>query len=186
MKTALLATAAALAVAACGSTPMPMGTSSAPAFSQDGLPDGVRVPAGHRVKLETVGVGDLSYECREKAGGAGSYEWTFAGPMAVLNDRSGKPVGRYYGPPATWEAADGSKITGTQLAVAPAGAGNIPLQLVKADPAVGSGAMSGVSYVQRVAIKGGAAPSTVACDANARGKRETVKYQADYIFWSAV
>jgi hypothetical protein len=80
---------------------------------------------------------------------------------------------------------DGSKITATQLAVSPAGAGNIPLQLVKANPASGAGAMLGVTYIQRVATKGGVAPSS-ACDAAAKGKKETVKYQADYIFWKAV
>lgn len=174
----LLAAAGVLALTACGSAPR--GT----IFSQESLPEAVRVPAGHKVTMETVGVGELTYECREKAAAAGAFEWTFVGPVAALNDRAGKQVGKYYGPPATWESADGSKITGTQLAVAPAGAGNIPLQLVKANPASGSGAMSGVAYIQRVAIKGGAAPAT-ACDANARNKREIVKYQADYIFWSA-
>ncbi|CDS53519.1 hypothetical protein [Polaromonas sp. CG9_12] len=41
----------------------------------------------------------------------------------MLNDRSGKLVGKYYGPPASWEAMDSSKVTATQVAVAPAGAG---------------------------------------------------------------
>ena len=66
--------------------------------------------------------------------------------------------------------------------MAPASAGNIPLQLVKANPATGTGAMSGLSYIQRVATKGGVAPA-MACDSAAKGKREIVKYQADYIFW---
>ena len=175
----LLAAAGALALSACAD----VADVRAPCISQDSLPDAVRVPAGHKVKMETVGVGELTYECREKAGVAGTYEWVFVGPVAALNDRSGKQVGKYYGPPATWESADGSKITGTQIAVAPAGAGNIPMQLVKANPASGAGAMSGVAYIQRVAIKGGAARAA-GCDVNARGKREIVKYQADYIFWA--
>lgn len=41
--------------------------------------------------------------------------------------------------------------------------------------------MNGVSYIQRVAIKGGVAPMTD-CSAANKGKREIVKYQADYIF----
>jgi hypothetical protein len=64
-------------------------------------------------------------------------EWVFVGPNAVLNDRSGKQVGKYYGPPATWEGMDGSKLTATQLAVAPSSPGSLPLQLVKANPAIG-------------------------------------------------
>ena len=93
-------------------------------------------------------------------------------------------IGKYFGPPATWQNNDGSKVTAIQVEVAPAGAGNIPSQLVKANPAMGSGAMTGVTYIQRVATKGGVAPAS-ACAAANLGARETVKYQADYIFWKA-
>ena len=154
------------------------------AFAQTGLPDSIKVPDGHKVAMETTGVGEITYECRDKANAVGQTEWTFVGPKAVLNDRNGKQVGTYFGPPATWQAKDGSKITGTQLAVAPSGAGNLPYQLVKANPAEGKGAMSGVSYIQRVALKGGVAPSSE-CTAANKGKQEVVKYQADYIFWAA-
>ena len=153
-------------------------------FAQTGLPDSIKVPDGHKVALETTGVGEITYECRDKANAAGQTEWTFVGPKAVLNDRSGKPVGTYFGPPATWQAQDGSKITGTQLAVAPSSAGNLPYQLVKANPAMGSGAMTGVTFIQRVALKGGAAPAA-ACTMSNKGERQIVKYQADYIFWKA-
>jgi hypothetical protein len=153
-------------------------------FSQDMLPDSIKVPAGNRVAMETVGVGEITYECRDKANAAGQMEWAFVGPMAALNDRSGKQVGTYFGPPATWQANDGSKVTATQVAVAPSGTGNLPYQLVKANPAVGSGAMTGVTYIQRVALKGGVAPASE-CSAATKGKKEVVKYQADYIFWKA-
>lgn len=113
------------------------------ANAQSMLPDAVKVPDGHNVMLETVGVGEITYECRDKANTPGQTEWTFVGPKAVLNDRSGKPVGDYFGPPATWQAKDGSKVTGTQLAVAPAAKGDLPYQLVKANPAEGQGAMQG-------------------------------------------
>jgi len=170
---------AAALLTACGSMP-----SSGSAFSQASLPAPIQVPAGHKVALETVGVGEITYECRDKAGTPGQAEWVFVGPKAVLNDRSGKAVGRYYGPPATWEANDGSKLTATQLAVAPSGPTSLPYQLVKANPAMGSGAMSGVTYIQRVALKGGIAPAS-ACTPAAKGQQETVRYQADYIFWKA-
>lgn len=153
-------------------------------FAQTGLPDSIKVPDGHKIAMETTGVGEITYECRDKANAVGQTEWFFVGPKAVLNDRSGKPVGSYFGPPATWQAQDGSKITGTQLAVAPSSAGNLPYQLVKANPAEGKGAMSGVSYIQRVALKGGVAPSSE-CTAANKGQHAVVKYQADYIFWAA-
>jgi len=64
--------------------------------------------------------------------------------------------------------------------VAPSGTGNLPYQLVKANPAMGSGAMTGVTFIQRVALKGGVAPAAACTTAN-KGERQIVKYQADYI-----
>ena len=143
------------------------------------VPEPVRVPAGHKLVLETVGVGEITYECRAKDG---AHAWVFAGPEAELRGRDGKRLGRYFGPPATWQADDGSAITGQQLAVAPGGDGNIPLQLVQASPATGSGLMQGVSYVQRLATRGGVAPAKP-CGAGQAGQKETVRYQSDYLFW---
>ena len=173
------ALSAALLLSACGSTAPMMST-----FSQDSVPDSIKVPMGNKVAMETVGVGEITYECRDKAGASGMTEWVFVGPNAVLSDRSGKQVGKYYGPPATWESMDGSKLTAVQLAVAPSSPGNLPLQLVKANPVMGNGMMTGVTHIQRLALKGGVAPSSMCSPAN-KGTRETVKYQADYIFWKA-
>lgn len=153
-------------------------------FSQDSLASSIKVPEGNKVAWETVGTGDITYECREKVNAAGQTEWVFAGPKAQLKDRAGKHVGNYYGPPATWEAMDGSKVTATQLAVAPAGDGNLPYQLVKANPAMGDGNMTGVTYIQRVALKGGVAPKTE-CNTARKGEKAKVAYQADYIFWKS-
>jgi hypothetical protein len=168
-----------LVLSGCATTP----------FSQDALPAAIQVPAGNVVVLESTGVGKITYECRAKKvipdDNAG-FEWVLVGPDAKLTDRDGKQIGRYYGPPMTWESSDGSIVTGAQVAVAPASAsgGNIPLQLVKANPATGKGSMVGTTFIQRVATKGGVAPST-ACDAAAIGKKEIVTYQADYIFYKA-
>ena len=178
--TTLALLGAAAALTACGS----MSSPAAPAFNQSSLPTAVQVPAGQRIAMETVGAGDITYECRAKKDMPSAFEWVFVGPDAKLMDRSGKVVGRYYGPPATWESNDGSKVTATQLAVAPASAGTIPLQLVKANPAMGMGAMQGVTYIQRVATQGGVAPAAACTAANA-GQKQVVKYQADYIIWKA-
>ena len=182
-KTTIFAAAcAAFTLAGCGGmAPMAAAPMAAP-FNQAALPDAVKVPAGHRVAMESVGVGEITYECRAKVDMAGAYEWVFVGPKAVLNDRSGKKIGTYYGPPATWESMDGSKLTGAQLAVAPAMAGSIPYQLVKANPAMGTGAMNGVSHIQRVATQGGVAPA-MACGMASVGTKQVVSYQADYIFY---
>lgn len=146
------------------------------------LPEAVRAPAGTKQTMWTVGRGELTYECREKKDMAGQFEWAFAGPVATLYSADQKAVGKYYAGP-TWESNDGSKVTGKQVAVSPNGAGNIPLQLVKAEPATGLGAMQGVAYIQRLNTKGGAAPS-LPCDATAKGQRQQVVYAADYVFYA--
>jgi hypothetical protein len=56
--------------------------------------------------------------------------------------------------------------------------------LVKANPAEGKGAMTGVTYIQRVATKGGVAPAK-ACAAANEGEQQIVDYQADYLFWAS-
>jgi len=78
LSTSALALAASLFVAACSGMP-----ASTPMFSQEMLPDAVKVPTGHRVAMESVGVGEITYECRAKAGMAGSFEWVFVGPQAA-------------------------------------------------------------------------------------------------------
>ena len=175
-----LALSATAALAACASGPMMMKP-----YDQSMLPAAVQVPAGNKVAMETVGAGDITYECRVKANMPGQFEWVFVGPDAKLMDRSGKQVGKYYGPPATWENMDGSKVTATQVAVSPGSAGSIPLQLVKANPAMGRGAMMGVTYIQRVATQGGVAPA-MPCAAGNMGTKQVVKYQADYIFYKGM
>ena len=87
MLRAATTTASALVVsllAACGSM------STAPMYSQDGLPAAVQVPAGNKVAMETVGVGEITYQCNAKKDMADQFEWVFVGPNAKLNDRSGQ------------------------------------------------------------------------------------------------
>lgn len=175
MKTVLMIASVA-ALSACASSPMMMkGVDNA------ALPEAVRVPAGQKQMMTTTGVGEITYECRDKKDAAGQYEWAFVGPVATLYGGDKKMVGKYYAGP-TWEAADGSKVTGKQVAISPASPGNIPMQLVKAEPAMGAGAMNGVSYIQRLNTKGGVAPA-MACDAAGKGKRQVVAYEADYVFY---
>jgi hypothetical protein len=104
----LLSTLSVSLLASCGG----MQTMAAP-----DVPAAIAVPAGHKMAMRQVGAGDLTYECRAKAGTA-DHEWVFAGPNAVLYDADRKAVGKYYGGP-TWESSDGSKVTGKQLAVSP-------------------------------------------------------------------
>ena len=154
--------------------------SAAAAFAQAPAP--VTPPAGNRAAFTFAATGDLTYECRAVADKPGTFAWTFAGPNAKLWEAGKKEAGRYYAGP-TWEAADGSKVTGTQLAVAPGNAGAIPLQLVQATTVTGDGMMAGVTYVQRLQTVGGVAPTAPACAAGNLGAKTTVPYSADYVFF---
>uniref|UniRef100_UPI0038F7D094 DUF3455 domain-containing protein n=1 Tax=Streptomyces scabiei TaxID=1930 RepID=UPI0038F7D094 len=89
-----------------------------------------------------------------------SAKWVFAGPRAILSDNKGNHLVSYFGPPATWESLDGSSITGKQLAVSPSDKGSIPMQLLKANESMRSGTLKDVTYIQRINLKGGAAPMT--------------------------
>ncbi len=79
--TAFASLFAAALLSACGSmSPMK------PMYSQAGLPAAVQVPAGNKVAMETVGVGEITYQCSPKKDMAGQFEWVFAGPDAKLNE----------------------------------------------------------------------------------------------------
>jgi hypothetical protein len=156
-------------------------TSSGGSSASAPVPAAIAVPEGHKAVLTLVGAGDLTYECRAKADKTG-FEWAFVGPNATLFDLDKKPVGKYYAGP-TWESMDGSRVTGKQLAVSP-NPDAIPLQLVQANPATGNGAMTGVTYIQRLKTVGGTAPKDP-CAAGNTGAKQTVKYQADYVFFKA-
>lgn len=164
---------------ACASQSM-----KSPMVDNMALPEAVRVPAGAKQAMWTqTQDGRITYECREKSDMAGQYAWAFVGPVATLTNGSGKAVGKYFGPPTTWQSTDGSKIGGKQLAVAPNASGNIPLQLVKTEGAMGSGAMSNVTYIQRLKTQGGVAPSASCAMAN-KGEKKVVDYSADYVFYT--
>jgi Protein of unknown function (DUF3455) len=160
--------------------PLIASLAAASAFAQ--TPAEVTPPAGNKAAMTLVGVGMLAYECKAVADKPGSFAWTFAGPDAKLLDANKKEVGKYYAGP-TWESNDGSKVTGKQLAVSPGAAGSIPLQLVQAAPSTGTGAMTDVTYIQRLKTVGGVAPATPVCAAANVGTKTTVGYQADYVFF---
>lgn len=172
LKRLLAVTTTGFTLIACGST-----------MTIPETPAAVKVPAGHELSMVAVGTGELSYECRVKANATVTYEWQFTGPKAVLTEKNGKVIGKYYGGP-TWESNDGSKVTGKQVAIAPGAATAIPLQLVKTNPSSGQGSMSDISYIQRLNTVGGLAP-TDSCNADNIGMVKTVKYQADYLFYKA-
>jgi len=168
----LVAVSVPLALSACAGMGMP----KAPE-----VPAAIAVPGGSKPAFIYKGTGLLNYECRTKTDASGA-EWVLASPEAALHDDKGAIVGKYYGGP-TWEHGDGSKVTGKQVAVSPSPAtGNIPWQLVQANPATGGGAFQGVTFIQRVNTNAGVAPSEPCMTASV-GKKAQVRYAADYVFY---
>jgi len=181
LATLVMVTGTAIIMAACSTAKPP-----AKQFSQDLLTESIRVPAGNVVALETTGVGVLNYECRNNVAATGQIGWTLVTPKADLIDRTGKTVGSYSGPPATWTHIDGSTVMGMQIAIAPTvGSNNIAIQLSRGAPGMNAGAMQGVTYIQRINTKGGQDISK-ACSSADVGNKLTLPYQADYIFWKAI
>lgn len=151
-------------------------------YSQVMLDAQIQVPAGHVVALETTATGLLTYECKATAGTMG---WVLVTPQADLLDRTGKLVVKYSGPPDTWSHVDGSRVVGTQVAVAPrVGDTNLGYQLSKGTPDAAPGILQNVTHIQRINTKGGQDLSK-ACNQVDSGDKLTRPYQADYIFWKA-
>ena len=177
MKLSIKAALAAAPFALIGCSSMPT-MSSAP-----DVPAAIAVPAGNKMSMRTVGVGELTYECREKQGAAGTFEWTFVAPTATLWDANRtKAVGKYYGGP-TWESSDGSKVTGKQLAMhRPPTPARSLCNWYKPHRRWATGSMQGVTYIQRLNTVGGIAPKEP-CAASSAGERRQVKYEADYVFY---
>ena len=163
--------------AACSS----LGGHHAKAVDNAALPSTVQVPDGYRQKLWSRGVGEITYACREKPDQKGSHGWVFVAPVATLYGSDHAVLGKYYAGP-TWEGADGSKVTGKQAGVSAMGAENIPLQLVKTNPAGSGGIFGDIAYIQRLKTKGGIGPATT-CNAASAGMEQKVAYEADYVYY---
>jgi hypothetical protein len=115
------------------------------------------------------------YEC--KAGNDGKLAWAFREPIATLVF-DGKTIGRHYAGP-NWEHADGSAVVGKVAGNAPGKtAADIPWLKLDVASQRGSGALSGVTTVQRINTQGGAFAG--ACDK--AGDFHSAPYSADYVF----
>lgn len=169
-------------------------------------PSAVSPPVGMTIRAAMAARGVQAYVCAALAGG-GAPAWTLKGPHAVLSDGSDTDAIHFSGPapvsppaaapaapapagtppaPAmapTWQALDGSRLTGAKAASAPAPDGkSIPWLLLRATPGKGAGLFSDVAWIQRLDTVGGAAPAT-GCDAAHLNAELLVPYRADYFFY---
>jgi Protein of unknown function (DUF3455) len=138
------------------------------------VPDAIAAP-GERVVATFHAEGAQVYDC--KADANGKLAWQFREPIATLL-RDGVTAGRHYAGP-TWEASDGSAVTGKAVANVP---GTTPADILWLKLDVighrGSGALSGVTTVQRTNTHGGVVNGL--CDK--AGTYYSAPYSADYVF----
>ena len=144
------------------------------------VPQQIQPPASEQLLLRVHAKGDQVYTCK---GDREQFIWTLKAPDAQLFDKDGKPFGKHFAGPS-WEANDGSRVTGKAIANAPSpDSDSIPWLLVDVLTHDGSGVLSRATTIQRLNTKGGKAPAS-GCDASHVGQEVRVPYSADYVFYA--
>jgi len=144
------------------------------------VPQQIQPPANEQLLLQVHAKGDQVYTCK---GDAAQAAWTLKAPDAQLFDKDGKPFGKHFAGPS-WEASDGSRVTGKAVANVPSpDADSIPWLLVNIVGHEGSGVLSRATSIQRINTKGGKAPAS-GCDAAHAGQEVRAAYSADYLFYA--
>jgi hypothetical protein len=163
---------ATLLAAACTALPLSVAAQQVPQL--------IQAPAGERLLLQVHAKGDQVYACK---GDGGQFTWTLKTPDAQLFGKDGKLFGKHFAGPS-WEASDGSRVTGKAVANAPSpDADSIPWLLVNIVSHDGKGVLSSATTIQRINTKGGKAPAT-GCDASHVGQEVRVPYSADYLVYA--
>lgn len=149
-------------------------------FAAQQIPQQIQPPANEQLLLQAHAKGDQIYSC--KSDGA-QFTWTLKAPDAQLFDKSGKVFGKHFAGPS-WEANDGSRVTGKAVANVPSpDADSILWLLVNILSHDGTGVLSRATSIQRINTKGGKAPAS-GCDASHTGQEVRVPYEADYLFYA--
>jgi hypothetical protein len=144
------------------------------------VPPQLHPPACERLLLQVHAKGDQVYICK---GDTAQFAWTLKAPDAQLFDKDGKPFGKHFAGPS-WEANDGSRVTGKAVANVPSpDADSIPWLLVNIASHGGNGVLSRATSIQRLNTKGGKAPAS-GCDSEHAGQEVRVPYSADYLFYA--
>ena len=145
------------------------------------IPANIAAPANQRLELILVANGVQIYRCDAKKDAPGRFEWAFQAPEARLRDVGGKSMGRHYAGP-TWEADDGSKLTGTvQASIEAPDKAAIPWLRLAARSTGSPGILANVTSVLRVSTSGGRPPA--GCVEPDQGRILRVDFRADYYFY---
>ena len=144
------------------------------------VPQELQPPANEQLVFRLHGKGDQIYTCR--IDGA-QFTWVLKAPEAQLFAEDRKLFGKHFAGPS-WQANDGSSITGKAAANSPSPDPNsIPWLLVNVVSHDGDGLLSRITTVQRLNTNGGKAPVS-GCDSARVGHEVRVAYSADYLFYA--
>jgi hypothetical protein len=144
------------------------------------IPAQLQPPANQQLLVQVHAKGDQIYTCKADAD---KFAWTLKAPDAQLFDKDGKLFGKHFAGPS-WEATDGSRVTGKASANVPSSdADSVPWLLVNVVGHDGHGVLSTAATIQRLNTKGGKAPAT-GCDATHAGAEVRAPYSADYLFYA--
>jgi hypothetical protein len=124
----------------------------------------VNLPNGNTRMATFYAEGVQKYKAQVKAGSNPVvYEWIFVAPKADLFDATNKKIGTHGAGPF-WSLSATDSIFGQQfnpVKSASPDVSSIPwLQLMPKTGKIQTGIFSNVSYIQRIATKGGKAPAT--------------------------
>jgi hypothetical protein len=145
-------------------------------------PEPLRVPDTQRLIVQLHATGVQIYQCQPGKKDPALFEWSFKQPEAALFTKTGQSAGKHYGGPS-WEANDGSKVTGEVIAHSDSPkSDSVPWLLLRAKTNSGSGLFSGVLSIQRLNTAGGNAPAKE-CSPDQSGQMLRVPYTADYLFY---
>ena len=160
---------------ACSPVQKPVETSTKPhAQQQVPVPDAVKVPDGSKLAGSFEGTGVQIYQCTNNS-------WTLLQPAAIISD-NGNPIALHSKGPVWISTIDGSSVGAAPVPTAAVTHDDaVPELLLKATENHGAGQFSAVTYVQRLATKGGLAPKGACTD----GAEQSVKYSATYTFYTA-
>jgi hypothetical protein len=158
------------------------GCAASSSMKTDDIPAPLRVPTDSVVTLRAHAAGVQIYRCRADKDDAARVEWILKEPEADLFDHAGNKIGRHYAGP-TWEATDGSKVTGEVVARANSPDANaVAWLLLSAKATSGTGVFGHVRFVQRLRTVGGNPPSD-GCNQASVGTELRVSYSAEYWFY---
>src|SRR3954464_14719153 len=149
----------------------------------DGLAFNLRPWADEVAAFRLAASGVQVYECRASLTQPESFHWVFVNPDATLNDpASGHDVATSRAIDEWNSLTDLSSVSAVLRATQLSGPRDLPWAYLRAIPASADGMFAGVTSIQRVNTRGGAAPAT-GCSGDTAGSEARVPFTADYYFY---